>query len=52
MVLPHTVLLGSKMFVGGLNWDTTDGISSLYVSIYVALIFNYYRLLQFTEKKV
>jgi hypothetical protein len=25
---PPTVLLDSKMFVGGLNWDTTDGIES------------------------
>jgi RNA-binding protein Musashi len=30
------------MFIGGLNWDTTDGTSSLYTSIYVALIFTYY----------
>ncbi|KAF8890611.1 hypothetical protein BD779DRAFT_237573 [Infundibulicybe gibba] len=33
------VRLLSKMFIGGLNWDTTDGISSSHILFYVALIF-------------
>ena len=28
----------SKMFIGGLSWDTTDGILFLYTLFYVALI--------------
>lgn len=32
-----TVRLDSKLFIGGLNWDTTDGILS-YKSSYVVLI--------------
>ena len=36
--ISHTLDTPSKMFIGGLSWDTTDGILFLHTLFYVALI--------------